>query len=126
MKIKLISCEALAREFYAAAANSPHVVDTELLAFGLARLPLPAQQQLAVLDLDLEVVSGQPGQFDGNPVLLGGLVQIDGGHPALSVLTGQVVQALVQRKQVLERIPTGESHEVMVAQGRLRAIRPLC
>jgi hypothetical protein len=39
MKIKLISCEALAREFYLAAANSPHVIDTELLAFGLHNTP---------------------------------------------------------------------------------------
>ena len=39
MKIKLISCEALAREFYAAAASSPNVIDTELLAFGLHNIP---------------------------------------------------------------------------------------
>ena len=39
MKIKLISCEALAREFYLAAANSPHVIDTELLPFGLHNTP---------------------------------------------------------------------------------------
>lgn len=39
MKIKVISCEALAREFYLAAANSPHVIDTELLAFGLHNTP---------------------------------------------------------------------------------------
>jgi len=50
MKIKLISCEALAREFYAAAATSPHVVDTELLAFGLHNTPdeLRAAIQAAV------------------------------------------------------------------------------
>lgn len=39
MKIKLISCEALAREFYAAAATSPHVIDIQLLAFGLHNTP---------------------------------------------------------------------------------------
>lgn len=39
MKIKLISCEALAREFYCAAGASPHVIDTELLAFGLHNTP---------------------------------------------------------------------------------------
>ena len=39
MKIKLISCEALAREFYLAAATSPHVIDFELLAFGLHNTP---------------------------------------------------------------------------------------
>ena len=39
MKIKIISCEALAREFYLAAASSPHVIDTELLAFGLHNTP---------------------------------------------------------------------------------------
>ena len=39
MKIKLISCEALAREFYFAAAISPHVIDSELLPFGLHNTP---------------------------------------------------------------------------------------
>lgn len=39
MKIKLISCEALAREFYLVAANSPHIIDTQLLAFGLHNTP---------------------------------------------------------------------------------------
>jgi len=39
MKIKLISCEALAREFYAAAATSPHIIDIQLLAFGLHNTP---------------------------------------------------------------------------------------
>ena len=39
MKIKIISCEALAREFYFAAATSPHVIDTQLLAFGLHNTP---------------------------------------------------------------------------------------
>ncbi len=50
MKIKLISCEALAREFYAAAATSPHVIDTQLLAFGLHNTPddLSATIQSAV------------------------------------------------------------------------------
>jgi hypothetical protein len=50
MKIKLISCEALAREFYAAAASSPHVIDTQLLAFGLHNTPddLRATIQAAV------------------------------------------------------------------------------
>jgi len=50
MKIKLISCEALAREFYAAAAASPHVIDIQLLAFGLHNTPdeLRAAIQAAV------------------------------------------------------------------------------
>lgn len=39
MKIKAISCEALARELYLAAARSPHVVDIELLPFGLHNTP---------------------------------------------------------------------------------------
>lgn len=39
MKIKLISCEALAREFYCAAGTSPHVIDTQLLPFGLHNTP---------------------------------------------------------------------------------------
>ncbi len=39
MKIKLISCEALAREFYASAALSPHVVDAQLMPFGLHNTP---------------------------------------------------------------------------------------
>lgn len=39
MKIKLISCEALAREFYNAAASSPHVIEIELLEFGLHNTP---------------------------------------------------------------------------------------
>lgn len=39
MKIKVISCEALAREFYYAAASSPHVIDAELLPFGLHNTP---------------------------------------------------------------------------------------
>ncbi len=39
MKIKVISCEALAREFYFAAAHSPHVINIELLAFGLHNTP---------------------------------------------------------------------------------------
>ena len=39
MKIKVISCEALAREVYLASAASPHVIDTHLLAFGLHNTP---------------------------------------------------------------------------------------
>jgi len=39
MKIKLISCEALAREFYLVAAQSQHVIDIKLLAFGLHNTP---------------------------------------------------------------------------------------
>lgn len=39
MKIKLIACEALAREAYLAAAGSPHVIDTQLLSFGLHNTP---------------------------------------------------------------------------------------
>ncbi len=39
MKIKLVACEALARETYLAAAESPHVVDTQHLSFGLHNTP---------------------------------------------------------------------------------------
>lgn len=39
MKIKLISCEALCREFSLAVARSPHVIDTEFLPFGLHDTP---------------------------------------------------------------------------------------
>lgn len=39
MKIKAIACEAFAREFYLAAAHSPHVINIELLAFGLHNTP---------------------------------------------------------------------------------------
>ena len=39
MKIKLISCEALAREFYLVSASSPHVIDIQTLAFGLHNIP---------------------------------------------------------------------------------------
>lgn len=54
MKIKLISCEALAREAYLSAAGSPHVIDTQLLPFGLHNTPddLRATIQSAVDDAE--------------------------------------------------------------------------
>lgn len=39
MKLKLISCEALYREFCFAAANSPHIIDVKFIAFGLHDTP---------------------------------------------------------------------------------------
>jgi hypothetical protein len=39
MKIKLIACEALTREFRLAAATSPHIIDIELIEFGLHNTP---------------------------------------------------------------------------------------
>lgn len=39
MKIKLISCEALYREFSLAVAQSPHIIDSEFLPFGLHDTP---------------------------------------------------------------------------------------
>lgn len=39
MKIKLISCEALYREFSLAVARSPHIIDAEFLPFGLHDTP---------------------------------------------------------------------------------------
>ena len=38
-RIKVISCEAFSREFYSAAASSPHVLDMSFLAFGLHNTP---------------------------------------------------------------------------------------
>lgn len=54
MKIKLITCEALAREFYAAAASSPHILDVQLMAFGLHNTPdeLRNAIQAAIDDCD--------------------------------------------------------------------------
>ena len=39
MKIKVITCEALVREFYHASATSPHIIDIQTLAFGLHNTP---------------------------------------------------------------------------------------
>ena len=39
MKIKLIACEALTREFRLAAATSPHVFDIQFIEFGLHNTP---------------------------------------------------------------------------------------
>jgi hypothetical protein len=39
MKLKCIGCEVLARPIYLAAANSPHVIDLELIQYGLHQHP---------------------------------------------------------------------------------------
>src|SRR5512145_92654 len=39
MKMKALTCDALARPVYWAAAHSPHTVDVELLRFGLHTRP---------------------------------------------------------------------------------------
>jgi hypothetical protein len=46
MRLKVISCEVLARPLYLNAARSPHIVDIELLKRGLHNTPALLRQQL--------------------------------------------------------------------------------
>jgi len=48
MKIKAITCDALARPVYWCAAQSPHIVDVELLRFGLHNQPDDLRNMLQV------------------------------------------------------------------------------
>lgn len=46
MKLKCLSCDALARMVYACAAQSPHIVDVELFELGLHRNPADLRARL--------------------------------------------------------------------------------
>jgi hypothetical protein len=61
MKLKCISCDSLARLVYLAAAQSPHVVEVELLPLGLHNQPLNLRERLqsridAAVTQDFEAV----------------------------------------------------------------------
>ncbi len=46
MKLKCIGCEVLARPIYLAAAQSPHVIDLELIQYGLHQHPQVLQKKI--------------------------------------------------------------------------------
>jgi hypothetical protein len=46
MKIKCLSCEALARPVYLCAAQSPHMIDVEMMEIGLHNKPINLRQYL--------------------------------------------------------------------------------
>jgi len=64
MRLKMISCEVLARQVYYLAAFSPHVVDVELVAKGLHNEPDTLR---AALQRSLDAAA--PGKYDA--ILLG-------------------------------------------------------
>ncbi len=64
MRLKMISCEVLARQVYYLAAFSPHVVDVELVAKGLHNEPDTLR---AALQRSLDTAA--PGKYDA--ILLG-------------------------------------------------------
>ena len=69
------------------------------------------QRQLAVVKADLDVVPLQPGQFRGEDVGVGGLVEIDRRRPAGALVARRAVHALLEREQIAQRIPAREGHE---------------
>jgi hypothetical protein len=56
MRIKLIACEVLAREFSYATSTSKHVFDTKLMAFGLHETP---DKLRAALQEEIDAAEGQ-------------------------------------------------------------------
>jgi hypothetical protein len=56
-RIKVIACEVFVREFYSAAADSPHVLDMSFLPFGLHNTPDKLREaiQSAVDETDSDV-----------------------------------------------------------------------
>jgi hypothetical protein len=59
VRIKAIVCEVLAREVYACAATSPHIVDVQLIEKGLHNVPANLQEEL-----QRTIASAQRARYD--------------------------------------------------------------
>ena len=77
----------------------------------VVRRALAPQRQLPVLDLNLDVLAGETRHLGGHDVAVGNLEQIDRRHPARLVAAGQAIDPLVERQEVLERIPPRKGHK---------------
>lgn len=91
-------------------AAVPALDAVEANVLGVAGPPLAPEGELAVLDLDLDVVAREAGDLGGDDVAVGGLVDVHQRHPSGLVGAGEAVDALVQRKQILQRVPAREGH----------------
>ena len=60
MRLKCITCEALARPVYLCAASSPHVIDVELLHYGLHNQPADLR---AILQDKIDASEGNPYDY---------------------------------------------------------------
>ncbi len=95
-RIKVVSCEVFSREFYWAAADSPHVLDMSFLPFGLHNTPDKLREaiQSAVDEVDPEVydyvVLGYCLCSRGTADIVGGSVPlvVPRGHDCITVFLG--------------------------------------
>ena len=81
-----------------------------LLAGHARRRPLSLELDVTVEEPDLEILAGEPGQFGGEHVSIGRLVQVDRWRPARVTGLGEPVDPLLQGEQIAQRIPAREGH----------------
>src|SRR5690606_28075668 len=82
-----------------------------LLAGDVAVAPHTREREPPLVKMDLQILAAQPGQLRRDHVAVGGLVQIDGRHPARRA-GGKPVEPLLDGEQVADRIPAGKGHPV--------------
>jgi elongation factor P len=95
-----------------AAEGAAAAFHTVVLLAGCAPLAARAREsQPPVVHVNLDVVPGQAGKLRDDDVVIGCLMEIDGRVPALGP-GSEPVQALLDGKQITERIPARERHVV--------------
>ena len=82
-----------------------------LLAGVLAAGACAANDDAALLGVNLDLVAGESGKLGGQHEDVRGFVEIDRRRPAGRVVADERPELLVEREQIAQRIPPREGHD---------------
>ena len=99
--------------------------DAVILLAGHLAAALAANDDAALLGVDLDVVACEPGKLRGQDERAARLVEIDRRRPAGGVGADDLTDLLLQREQIAKRIPACKSH-VLQSSTRRHASNHMC